>query len=191
MKNKEKKIIYLIVFIIIGIVLFYNFYKRKYDIGDSFNSVKINSENDLNNYLGYIKTYMKPKKLANFVNYNDLHLSDFTDKATGYTILDEMEYEAYDRLFNSLFDRKREKFDDCPVTSNFKNKFSTNLFKCFNLYNSEDGSASCSIDREELRLDITEAGNFEVGEPGYIFYHHFHYTLDEEGNVDDVIFDYI
>ena len=46
-----------LVFIIIGIVLFYNFYKRKYDISDSFNSVKINSENDLNNYLGYIKTY--------------------------------------------------------------------------------------------------------------------------------------
>lgn len=191
MNNKNRKLTCLMILIVIVLsLLIYNFNVKKYDINVSFNAVQINSERDLNNYLSFIKKYVKPKELVSFVNYNELHLSNFTDRATGNTVLEEMTYSAYDSLFNSFFDRERKNFDDCPVTNNFKSKFHTNLFEYFDFYSSEDAFTSCSIDYEKLLLDIEEAGNFVAGEPGYIYYHHFHYTLDEEGNVDDIIFDY-
>lgn len=53
-----------------------------------------------------------------------------------------------------------------------------------------DSSIDCGISDIDKTLKITEAGDFNVGEPGYINYHHFHYILDDDGNVDDIIFDY-
>ena len=38
---------------------------------------------------------------------------------------------------------------------------------------------------------IVEAyGNFKNTESTYWTTHHFHYTLDDEGNVDDIVFDH-
>lgn len=133
---------------------------------------------------------MAPQKLAKFVNYNELHIQGYNDKADGFTILNQMKFNGYTNMFDSLFDKNRIDFDDCAVTNGFKKKFKPNLFYYFKFNDAEDSSINCGVDDDALLLDVTEAGNFEVGEPGYIFYHHFHYILDEEGNVDDVIFDY-
>ena len=191
MNNKNRKLICLTILIVIVLsLLIYNFNIKKYDMDSSFNGVKINSKQDFNNYLSYIKKHIRPKELAAFVNYNSLHLSNFTDKATGHTVLRQMKFYAYKELFNELFNRDRKNFDDCPVTENFKQKFKPNVFHYYKFNDREDSSINCGIDDNALLLNVNEAGDFIAGEPGYIYYHHFHYILDEEGNVDDIIFDY-
>ena len=97
-----------------------------------------------------------------------------------------MEFDGYECLFKSMFDKTRTNFDDCPVTENFKNKFNTNLMQYFNLIESED----CLLNREDENITIEVFGNFKNTEPTYWTTHHFKYTLDDEGNVDDIIFEY-
>ena len=93
-------------------------------------------------------------------------------------------------LFMSMFDKERTNFDDCPVTNNFKEKFTENLLKYFNLIESDDCESNCLLNREDKEITVEVYGNFKNTEPTYWITHHFHYTLDDEGNVDDVIFDY-
>lgn len=55
---------------------------------------------------------------------------------------------------------------------------------------SEDCESNCLLNNEERYLTVEVYGNFKNTEPTYQMTHHFKYTLDEEGNVDDIIFDY-
>ena len=89
----------------------------------------------------------------------------------------------------SMFDKERKGFDDCPVTQKFKDKFKTNLLEHFNLIISDDCESDCLLNIEEQKLEVEVYGEFENTEPTYTKTYHFHYTLDDEGNVDDVIFD--
>ena len=190
MKKKSKLVYFILVIGIIIVICPIWKLNKSYDINASIKSVKINNSEELKKYHGFLLKYISPKKLANFSNYNDISVVGYTEKANGYTVLDDMKYDAYRRMFNRMFDKDRENFDDCPVTDSFKKKFNTNLFKYFDLKNSDSSLVDSSLDKENKTLDVTEAGDFVAGEPGYIYYHHFHYVLDEEGNVDDVIFDY-
>ena len=104
-------------------------------------------------------------------------------------IIKQLEFNAYKRLFNSLFDKERIDFNDCPVTNSFKIKFKENLLKYFGLIESEDCESNCMLYQDENKIDLEVYGNFENTEPTYWKTYHFHYTLDSEGNVDDVIFD--
>lgn len=101
-----------------------------------------------------------------------------------------MEFKGYEILFNSMFDRERTNFDDCPVTEKFKQKFNINLLEHFDLIESDDCKSICSLYIENKQLVVEVYGNFKNTEPTYWTTHHFNYTLDKEGNVDDVIFNY-
>ena len=190
MNKKIKYVLIFFIFIAVGVTYLLMQEGQRYDMEQSVKAVKIVNKTDLQKYYKYILKYMKPSKLSNFSEFTDVYLKDYTEKATGYTVLDDLSYDAYKRLFNGMFKKNRINYDDCPVTDNFKKKFDKNLFIYFNLVDSNDSLVDCQVDRQDLALDVEEAGDFIAGEPGYIYYHHFHYTLDEEGNVDDIIFDY-
>lgn len=189
---KSKKIMITIIALIMtvilaAIILIINS-KKKYDINKKISNYDLKSNYD--DYVEYIKSFIVPEKLRKFVNNDYITFSQYKDTATGYTIKNQMEFKAYELLFDSIFNKERKSFDDCPITDNFRQKFNTNLLEYFNLVESEDCKSMCSLYMEDKEIIVEVYGNFKNTEPTYWTTHHFHYALDEEGNVDDVIFDY-
>ena len=102
----------------------------------------------------------------------------------------QMKFKAYKMMFVSLFDKSRTNFSDCPVSDNFKNKFNVNLIDYFNLYAADDYNVNCNLDMENKNFTIEIygiEGYSENLEPNYSNTYNFHYALDDEGNVDDII----
>ena len=186
---KKRTICVLLVLILF--LLFYLIFKRfykKFDINQKITYYDL--ETDRYSYIEYIKKDVYPQALRSFV-YNDyITFSQYSDDATGNDLKDQIEFKAYELLFSSLFDKDRTNYDDCPVTEKFKEKFKTNLFDYYNLSKSEDCQKICSLYRQEKEIKVEVFGNFKNTEPTYWTTHHFKYTLDKDGNVDDVAFDY-
>lgn len=194
MKNTNKIIMIVIVTIIIVslviVVLVVKNKSNKYSIERPINEYNIKDDNVKKEYLDKIKTYIKSDKLKDFIDYDYINLYGYNNNATGEAALREMKVDGYSHLFNSLFNKERINFDDCPVTDNFKEKFIGNLLKHFSLIEGEDCVSVCMFDYDEKTLEVTVYSNFENTEPTNCNNHHFHYTLDSDGNVDDVVFDY-
>ena len=163
--------------------------KIKFDINQSIVKYNIQDEENKNRYLNYLKNEITPKGLEKFIDNDFIYLDDFNDKANGHSVVGVMKVEGYSNLFNSMFDKNRANFDDCPVTSGFKEKFKENLLKYFNLIESNDSIGICMFDYDEKEIELNVYSNFENTEPTSVNTYHFHYTLDSEGNVDDVIID--
>lgn len=193
--GKNKRFVNIVVIISAAIVLAIIFYfltkgvHKKYDIDKAFSSYNLEEERD--DYLDSIKKYIYPQKLRIFIDNDYITFSQYKDTATGNVIKNQMIFKGYKMLFTSLFDKKRTNFDDCPVTENFKEKYNTNLLYYFGLNASDDCDIICSLDANEKTFAIEVYGNFKNTEPTYWKTHHFYYTLDNDGNVDEVIFDYI
>ena len=69
--------------------------------------------------------------------------------------------------------------------------FIDNDYISFSQYN--DTATGHSIKNQMIKdkeIIVEVYGNFKNTEPTSWTKHHFHYALDEEGNVDDVVFDY-
>ncbi|MBP3200999.1 MAG: hypothetical protein J6M39_05080 [Lachnospiraceae bacterium] len=190
---KNKKIVFITIFVvflvivIIGVLMIKN--NSVYDINKPIINYDLNN-NKRDDYIEYLKKFIQPEKLREYI-YNDyITFSQYTDSATGHTIKNQMEFKAYKSLFTSMFDKERKDYDDCPVTDNFKKKFDKNLLYYFNLNESEDCGSMCSLNRKDKEIIVEVYGNFKNTEPTYWTTHHFHYTLDDEGNVDDIVFDH-
>lgn len=190
---KNKKIVFITIFVvflvivIIGVLMIKN--NSVYDINKPIINYDLNN-NRRDDYIEYLKKFIQPEKLREYI-YNDyITFSQYTDSATGHTIKNQMEFKAYKSLFTSMFDKERKDYDDCPVTDNFKKKFDKNLLYYFNLNESEDCGSMCSLNRKDKEIIVEVYGNFKNTEPTYWTKHHFHYTLDDEGNVDDIVFDH-
>lgn len=181
-------ILAIILFVIIFILILYN--KRNgYSVNATIGNYNIQDEKVEEEYLNFLKENIKPSKIRKFIENDFVPTSLLSMENTGEDMMELMKFTGYELLFDSLFDKERINFDDCPVTDNFKNKFNTNLFNYFNIKESEDCKVDCSIEYKEQNLIVEVYGNFENTEPTYWKTHHFHYTLDSEGNVDDVIMD--
>ena len=194
MKNKKKIVVIVIVVIIFAMALINFFVIRmnynRYDINKSIFNFNINNKIEKNKYVDYLKQYVYPQKLRLFINNDYINFDQYKNEVDGNFVLKQIEFNGYKRLFYSLFDKERVDFEDCPVTENFKEKFNTNLLNYFNLVESEDCESNCLLNREDKEITVEVYGNFKNTEPTYWTTHHFHYTLDDEGNVDDVVFDY-
>ena len=189
---KKKNILALLILVTIIILgwLLLNNNKNKYSIEALVENYNLRDWEIENEYLDYLKEYIYPIKLRHFIENDYVPTSLLGGEDTGNETMVLMKEIGYEFLFDSLFDKNRTNFDDCPVTKNFKEKFNSNLFNHFNIKESEDCKVICSIEYKEQKLTVEVYGNFENTEPTYWKTHHFHYTLDSEGNVDDVIFDY-
>ena len=190
MKNK-KYVVLLVITIILMLALLSIIIKQKfyrYDVNMKIIKYDLRQEKD--DYLNYLKQLINPIKLRNFIDNDAVAFSIYNDAATGEDVIDQMMLDGYKYLFNSLFSNNQINFDECPVTKKFKEKFNDNLLNYFNLNESEDCGSMCSLNRKDKEIIVEVYGNFKNTEPTYWTTHHFHYTLDDEGNVDDVVFDY-
>ena len=163
---------------------------NNYNIEKKIVEYNINNDEKKNTYLNFLKEEIKPIGLDKFIDNDFIYLDDYNTNANGHSVIRDMKVDGYLNLFNSLFDKERINFDDCPVTDNFKEKFKENLLKHFSLIEGEDCVSVCMFDYDEKTLEVTVYSNFENTEPINSNTHHFHYTLDSDGNVDDVVFDY-
>ena len=188
----RKKILSTLILVItlISIIIIFLISKRKYDINAQISSYNLQSYEQENEYMNFIKKQIKPVGLQKFIDNDFVPTSLLDGTDTGKNMKEMMEFIGYKMLFMSMFDKTRTNFDDCPVTEKFKEKFNTNLLEYFNLIASEDCESNCLLNREKQEITVEVYGNFENTEPTYQNTHHFHYTLDSDGNVDDVVFDY-
>ena len=164
--------------------------ENNYDINTELGKYDLNNEAIEYDYLNYLKSTIYPIKLRKFIDILYVNYERYKENATGKVVKNQMEFLGYKFLFNSMFDKERKDYDDCPVTDNFKKKFDKNLLYYFNLNESEDCESMCSLNRKDKEIIVEVYGNFKNTEPTFWTKHHFHYTLDDEGNVDDIVFDH-
>lgn len=189
LKNK-KVLLILFAILAIYIVLLFVMKKSIYDIDKAVVEYDISNDKIKYEYLDYLKKQLNPQKLSNFIDNDYIYLENYNKNANGYSVIREMTVEGYLNLFISMFDKERVNFDDCPVTEKLRKKFNNNLSSYFGLMNEDDAQINCILDYNESKIELKEYSNFKNFEPTVIYNHYFHYTLDDEGNVDDVIFDY-
>ncbi len=189
LKNK-KVLLILFAILAIYIVLLFVMKKNIYDIDKAVVEYDISNDKIKYEYLDYLKKQLNPQKLSNFIDNDYIYLENYNENANGYSVIRDMNVEGYSNLFISMFDKERVNFDDCPVTEKFRKKFNNNLSSYFGLMNEDDAQINCTLDYNESKIELKEYSNFKNFEPTVIYNHYFHYTLDDEGNVDDVIFDY-
>ena len=189
MKNKYIMIIMVILILLIGFIVTVK-ESNKYNINKPIRSYDLLNVKVKNDYLEFLKQNIYPEKIRKFIDNDFVPTSLLNDFDTGNEMIDLMKFNGYKYLFKSLFDKNRINFDDCPVTETFKKGFNTNLFNYFNLNVSDDSTVNCMLNYEDNSVVVEVYGNFKNTEPTYWTTHHFKYTLDKDGNVDDVIFDY-
>ena len=189
MKNKYIMIIMVILILLIGFIVTVK-ESNKYNINKPIRSYDLLNVKVKNDYLEFLKQNIYPEKIRKFIDNDFVPTSLLNDFDTGNEMIDLMKFNGYKYLFKSLFDKNRIDFEDCPVTETFKKKFNTNLFNYFNLNVSDDSTVNCMLNYEDNSVAVEVYGNFKNTEPTYWTTHHFKYTLDKDGNVDDVIFDY-
>lgn len=187
--TKRKTLIIISILLIILVLAFLVFKTQKYNKDESFSKYNLTKSNE-DLYIDFLKQFVYPVDLRKYIKNEYINLDLYNENATGNDVILELYNEAYENLFIYLFNKETINFDDCPVTDNFKQKYKTNLLYYFNLKESEDCSSNCLLNSEEKEVVVEVYGNFKNTEPTYWKTHHFHYTLDGEGNVDDVIFDY-
>lgn len=163
---------------------------KAYSLNESIENYNLKDERERNNYINFLKSHITPRMLQSFVNNKYIALSIYDEHENGYVVIEQLKQNALKRLFKSMFNKSRTNFNDCPVTDNFKTKFNTNLIDYFSLYASENYNVNCSLDIENKDFTIEIygiEGYSENLEPNYSNTYNFHYTLDDEGNVDDII----
>lgn len=190
MLNNKKVLLVSFVILVIFIIILSVTKKNTYDIEKAVVEYDISNDKIKYEYLDYLKKQLNPQKLSNFIDNDYIYLENYNKNANGYSVIREMTVEGYSNLFISMFDKERVNFDDCPVTEKFRKKFNNNLSSYFGLMNEDDAQINCILDYNESKIELKEYSNFKNFEPTVIYNYYFHYTLDDEGNVDDVIFDY-
>ena len=187
----SKKIIIIVIVLITLLLLFVSLNKRNnFNVTAQISNYELSNPKIKDGYMEYLKKQIKLQKLIHFIENDYVALSPMSKTATGKDVIKAMEFVGYKMLFISMFDKTRKNFDDCPVTENFTNKFKTNLLEHFDLIESEDCESNCLLDRDKQEIKVEVYGNFKNTEPTYWTNHYFDYTLDDEGNVDNVIFNY-
>ena len=189
-KDKFRSIVIVCLVIIIVIMLLLSRKQENYNLEDKIKKYELNVFQNKEKLINYLKKDIKPVKIRNFIDSKYVSTSVFNEDATIKDVLQLTNLIGYKMLFMSMFNKSRTNFDDCPVTEKFKEKFNTNLLKYFNLIASEDCESNCLLNRDKQEITVEVYSNFENTEPTYQNTHHFHYTLDSDGNVDDVVFDY-
>ena len=188
MKNKKiVTIIIICIVIIIGII--YVIKRNSYNENSEIRIYNLKNERIKNEYLNYLIKKIKPQKLIGFIDNNFIYVDEISSDKTGNDVIEIMKYEGYSRMFSNLFDKNRKSFNDYPVTDRFINKFKNNIFDYYGLNYNNDSIINCICDDENKEIIVTEYSDFKNTESTRQKTYHFHYTLDSEGNVDDVIFD--
>lgn len=189
MKNIKYIIIFTIIFALI-VFVFAAKNKKKFDLNTNIGKYNLADIDIERHYMDYLKEYIYPIKLRNFIDNDFVPTSLLSQDSTGKDVIDLMKETGYEIVFNKLFDTNSIISDEYPVSENFKKKYNVNLLDYYNLKHSNKCEIDCIINCFNSDLIVEIYDEFQNTEPTYIKTHHFQYVLDEDGNVDDVIFDY-
>ena len=206
----KKSIIYLVVIIILLVIVFALFDKcsktifKEYDIKNESISTtknkeifeynldekpinyKVDTKKGREEYFEYLKQYIKPIRLLNFINDNDIDSLKYN--TNGNEMIKWLIKVAYINMISSMFDITRTDYDDCAVTKHFLEKFDKNLTDYFEIGGEDNWVDVYTTDKI---IKVTKRWHILLdGEAEFSWLYVFKYTLDEEGNVDDIIFDY-
>lgn len=158
-----------------------------FDLTKSPSSYQFKTYDDKKIYFEYIADFIEPKKLKNFIDFDNLVMYDYSDEATADDCINYLKFEAYTNLISSLFNKNRVNFDDCPVTDNFKTKFSINLYNYFGI-DADDIYCHKEIDNKIIVEEYKDI--MQDGTPLNTTLKYFHYVLSNDGEIDDIIYDY-
>ena len=158
----------------------------EYNLDEKPINYKVDTKKGREEYFEYLKQYIKPIKLLNFISGNDLTSLEYN--TSGNEMISWLFHKAYKNMISSMFDITRTDYDDCAVTEKFLEKFNTNLNSYFDI-----GGEDCNIGvyTTDKTIKYTKWWNLGPdGDPANGWMYVFKYTLDEEGNVDDIVLDY-
>ena len=143
------------------------------------------SKENRSKYFEYLKQYIKPVKLLNHISESDLE-SDLYDDPGNKTI-NWLVAMAYINMIKSMFDINRTNFKDCAVTNNFLEKFDKNLSEYFDIVGED---STIEVYTTDKIIKYNKWWNLGPdGDPANGHLYVFKYTLDENGNVDDIVLD--
>lgn len=192
MKNKKTALFFvLFIFVIMFLLFLYtNTKNNSFSIRSPIGAYNLQNKSIKNNYLNFIKNNITPELLRDYIDNKCITFEFYNADSTGELVMSQMKFEGYTEVFNKLFDKNISSFDKYPVSDNFKKKFPSNLTTYFNLAHNSDSDIHCGIFMDEQKLTVNEFYNFYLNEPAHHNTHHFTYTLDSDGNIDDVVYDY-
>lgn len=172
------------VFIFIFLCVNYN----NYEIEKSPIEYDLSTRENKEKYFKFLIKKIKPIKLQKFIPYKRIPLYDtYNEKSSGLDVMEVLKYYGYTEVFAKLFNKDISNYDDLPVNNHFIKKFNINPYHYFKM--------SCNviipgIDYYEKKLEITEYQEYDTYDTDEVYYHYFDYILDNEGNIDDIIYDY-
>lgn len=189
---KKIKIILFIFIIFIFIIMLFFYYKHlnDFDINNSIGHYNLDDENICHEYIKYLKSQMNPKQIVNFVDDNEIILSFYNKNATGKNIILQMKQIGYKNVFNYIFNNDNYDISKIPITKNFIDKYKVGLKNYFSFAKTFDIYCECTVDINDNTLVVHEMSNFYIGEPLSEKYHHYHYELDDNGNIDAIVHNY-
>lgn len=190
-KNKIKFIVIIIILFFIVCLFYLISINKNYDINKSPITYNITSYKMKISYFKYLLKYIKPIKLQNYIPYERVPLyNTFNENSTGYDVIEVLKYYGYTEIFNIFFNSNALDLSFYPVTQKFSKKFGSSVLSYFNLIKANDNEFICGVTIDEKKLVVTEMKEIIFDEPTYVYYHHYKYTLDEYGNIDDIKYEY-
>ena len=102
MIKNRKIVLSIIVLFILALVFFVYKKNNKYNINAKIREYDLTKEKD--QYLNYLKNFIKPVKLQNFINNGYINLSLYTNEASGNDVMAELYFEGYENLMTHLFE---------------------------------------------------------------------------------------
>ena len=174
--------------------------KEKIDLNKPFSYYHITSDYELHSLIKDISKYLRPKKLQNYVDYDlySLKYFDWNKINNMNEILINMPKGTYANLLEQLL-YNQVNYDEAPLTEHFKEKFKENEGILYDygieINNQAFHSVEYDYDKKYFAVETNRGNEYaEVIDRLYIYsqdYHYFNFILDEEGYLDDIVFDHI
>ena len=159
----------------------------EYNLVEKSRNFGVDTKIDRDKYFEYLINNIENDKIKEYIYQRDFY--DEYSGMNGSTILKLLTSNAYRNFFEAIFNKNVNDFSNCPVTEKFIKKYKQNLVEYFNI-KGEEFWVSTETDKQIIKVEARSGISLD-GEAEYSMLYRFKYTLDEDGNVDDVILEHI
>lgn len=174
--------------------------KEKIDLNKPFSYYHITSDYELHSLIKDISKYLRPKKLQNYVDYEMYSSRDNwnVDETLNEFLINWLPRQTYRNLLRRLL-YNQVNYDEAPLTEHFKEKFKENECILYDygieINNQAFHWVEYDYDKKYFAVETNKGSEInEIIDRLYIYsqdYHYFNFILDEEGYLDDIVFDHI
>ena len=177
--------------------------KEEIDLNKPFSYYNITTNAQLHSFLRLIGKNLVPKSLSKFIDYENqtgFSINGYNWYAydTLYEILELLKDVAYDSLIKGLKSNNVD-YDEAPLTEHFKEKFNEDKGILYDygleINNQEFYWVDFDYKKKYFAVETNKGSEIiESIDKLYIYsqdYHYFNFILDEEGYLDDIVFDHI